>query len=71
MLAEEKGLWRPLTVRAVVLTILLFIARKANPATARLGQFVMTGLMVEMVRCQKTLDSDQHPDPDLAHQHAP
>ena len=38
-------------VRGVVLTILLFIARKANPATARLGQIVMTGLMIEMVRC--------------------
>jgi hypothetical protein len=46
---EGKGMWRPLTVRAVVLTILLIIARKANPATARLGQFVMTGLMIEMV----------------------
>ena len=44
-------MWRPLTVRAAVLTILLIIARKANPATARLGQFVMTGLMIEMVCC--------------------
>jgi hypothetical protein len=34
---------------------LLIIARKANPATARLGQFVMTGLMIEMVRHQITL----------------
>jgi len=45
----DKGGSRTL-VRGVVLTILLFIARKANPATARLGQIVMTGLMIEMVR---------------------
>lgn len=41
---------RAFAVRGVVLCALLFLARAKNPATAQLGKWVMTGLMIEMVR---------------------
>ena len=41
---------RAFAVRGVVLCALLFLARARNPATAQLGKWVMTGLMIEMVR---------------------
>ena len=43
------GSSRAFAVRGVVLFALLFLARAKNPATAQLGKWVMTGLMIEMV----------------------